>query len=726
MLDNDGNIVASSVGIAELWPAAVPAALAGRPLQDAQSQLGPVATAWAYAHSVVRSTPWVQPPVLLPVAWPIGNGKPARWWQPSLTRIALSSGAGSYWLATAHVTASAVPEATTSQSPDPDEIVQLRDALAHLPGYVLTLRGPEFRISYASPKLASLLGQEELVNRSAAEVLNALQASDALSVITSTYQTGQPFVVRELLLPGSEAAPHYFNVSLRPLRDANQQITGVLVFAQDVTNRFRTAATAAVATAPFQEIVEHLPQITSISSAEGVVEYLSPQWFAYTGQSTDVLYSHDWVDALNSDDWTEVLQELPEHLRKGEAWSWQARIRRYDGEYRLHLAHMEPERNEAGRISRWFGTLTDIQDQSPSPDTPRPDSLQEDPCKELTDNLPQLLWTLKPDGTPDTLNQAAIDYIGPDAQPSTDQGGQQIIPGDDVVQALIDRQHNLGANESWEYQSQIERYDGEIRWFLHRAQPLRDANGTIVKWYGTSTDIQELKQANLQLQQQNEDLLRNNRELDAFVQAAASELRQPIHNLQALFGQMREAVTFHDPDANALLVMADNSLTRWNNTVRNLMQLVKALEQHQLPAEELSLATVTREALLGLHPHLRASGGEVSTHFQSLPTVSYVRPHLLSIITNLLSNSIRQHDPSRPLRLRLESKHTANGRAQLVVQDNGLGMEPSRSTSRSSRTQPAGSGAAGLYLIHRIVEDHGGHLEVESIPGKGTTFCVTL
>ncbi len=602
--------------------------------------------------------------------------------------------------------------------------MQLRDALAHLPGYVLTLRGPELRVSYASPKLASLLGQDKLLDRLAADVLMALQASDALTALTSTYQTGQPFVARELVLPGTEATPHYFNVSIQPLRDANQQISGVLVFGQDVTSRFRPATTPVV-TASYQEIVEHLPQITSISSAEGVVEYLSPQWFAYTGQTTDVLRTHDWVDALNSDDWAQVLQELPEHLRKGEAWSWQARIRRHDGEYRLHLGHMEPERNEAGRISRWFGTLTDVQDQSPDSTPTPPNSLEEDPCKELTDNLPQLLWTLKPDGTADTLNQAGATYIGPKTQQQADLKGQNVVPGDDVVQALGKLQHDFGPDEIWEYQSQIQRHDGEIRWFLHRAQPLRDADGTIVKWYGTSTDIQELKQTTFQLRKQNEDLLRNNRELDAFVQAAASELRQPIHNLHALFGQMREAVTFHDPDANALLVMADNSLTRWNNTVRNLMQLVKALDQNQLPAEELSLATVTREALLGLHPHLRASGGEVSTHFQSLPTVSYVRPHLLSIITNLLSNSIRQHDPSRPLRLRLESRHTANGRAQLVVQDNGLGMEPPRGGSRSSRSQSTGSGA-GLYLIHRIVEDHGGRLEVESVPGKGTTFSVTL
>ncbi|MBC8082206.1 MAG: PAS domain-containing protein [Hymenobacter sp.] len=706
--------------------AAAPAALTGRALSDVQSQLGPVATAWAYAHSTTRAHSSVQPPALLPVASADGAGKPLRWWQPSLTRIVVGAQAGSYWLATAHATTPINPEAAPD-APEPDEVMQLRDALAHIPGYILTLRGPEHRISYAGPKVAALLGQDVLLDRLAADVLAELQVSEALQALDNTYQTGQPFVVRELVRPGDEEAPHYFNVSLQPLRDANQQIAGVLVFGQDVTHRVRQAPPPA-ATAPYQELyqelVEQLPHIACISSAEGMVEYLSPQWFAYTGQVAEVLRTHDWVDALDSDDWTQVLQELPEHLRKGKPWNWSARIRRHDGEYRRHLTQMRPVRNEAGRISRWLGTMTDVQDLHPDPATADPQAV--DPCEELKDALPQLVWTLKPDGAPDSLNQAALTYSGSET-PRSGQAGPSMFPSEDAALALAGWQPDGRPDETWEQQSQLQRSDGEMRWFLHRAQPLRDGAGTLVQWIGTSTDIEELKQNELRLQQQNEDLARNSRELDAFVRAAANELRQPIHNLQALFGQMREAVTFHDPDANALLVMADNSLSRWNSTVNNLMQLVKAQQQHQLPPEELSLATLTREALLGLHPRLRASGGEVSTHFQSLPTVSYVRPHLLSIITNLLSNSIQQHDPSRPLRLRLESKPSPNGRAQLVVQDNGLGIALPRGGSRSSRlhSQAPGSGA-DLYLIHRIVEDHGGRLDVESVPGEGTTFCVTL
>jgi PAS domain S-box-containing protein len=725
LLDNDGNIVAGSVGLAELAPAAAdPSLLVGRLLPDVQLQMGPVATAWAYAHSVVRSMPWVQPPALLPVAAPFGFE--IRWWQPSLTRIDLGDQAVTYWLATAHNTTLAAPTnpIPPSTSLKADEATQLRDALAHIPGYVVTLHGPEHRISYVGPTVAALLGQSQLLGQLAANVLTDLQASDALQAIRHTYQTGQPAAIQQVLLPDNiSKQPRYFTVSLQPLRDANQQITGVLVFGQEVADHVRPSAEAASG-APYQNIVETVPQITSISSAEGVVEYLSPQWFRYTGQPAEALHTHDWVDAINPEDWAQILHDLPEHLQKGEPWSWDARIRRHDGEYRRHIVHMEPTRNEAGRVVRWFGTMTDVQDLQPISDGPSPNA--PDPCLELTDTLPQLLWTLSPDGTAATINKAATSYMGPEALLRAGESMPSLFPGTDVVQALVDRQHSFQVGDTWEHQSLLRQHDGEMRWFLHQAQPLRDAAGNIVKWYGCSTDIQALKQETGQLQQQNEKLLRSNRELDAFVKSAADELRQPIHTLQALFGQMREAVTFHDPDANALLVMADNSLSRWNTTVRNLTQLVKAQQQHQLPQEELSLATLTREALLGLHPHLRASGGEVTTHFQSLPTVSYVRPHLLSIITNLLSNSIGQHDPNRPLRLRLESKPGPTGRAQLVVQDNGLGLEPSQLAGRTSRSPQQMNSAAGLYLINRIVEDHGGSLDVESVPGQGTTFRVTL
>jgi PAS domain S-box-containing protein len=724
LLDNDGNIVAGSVGLAELSSAATNAlALIGRPLLDVQAQLGAVATAWAYAHSVVRLVPWGQPPTLLPVASSAGPGLEPRLWQPSLTRIDLGDQTVTHWLATAHITTLAAPAGATTPpaTPKAEEVTQLRDTLAHIPGYVVTLHGPEHRISYAGPTVAALLGQSQLLGRLATNVLADMQASDALQALTYTYQTGQP-ITQELALPDASNQLRNFRISLQPLRDANQQVSGVLVFGQEVSIPASQAATAS--TTPSQDTNEHLSQITSISSAEGVVEYLSPQWFRYTGQPPEALSTHDWVDALDPEDWARILHELPEHLRKGEPWSWDAHIRRHDGEYRRHIAHMVPTRDANGRIVRWLGTMTDVQDLPPASDSTSANA--PDPCRELTDTLPQLLWTLSPDGTTGTMNKAAASFLPSETQLSAGESVPSLFPGTDVVQALTEQRYSFGPEDTWEYQSQLRRHDGEMRWFLHRAQPLRNAEGQIVKWYGSSTDIEALKQEMAQLLLQNKKLTRSNQELDAFVKSAADELRQPIHNLQALFGQMREAVTFHDPDANALLVMADSSLSRWNATVRNLTQLVKAQEQNQLPPEELSLATLTREALLGLHPHLRASGGEVSTHFQSLPTVSYVRPHLLSIITNLLSSSIKQHDPSRPLRLRLESKPGPAGRAQLVVQDNGLGLEPSRVAGRTSRSPQPTNSAAGLYLINRIVEDHGGSFDVESVPGQGTTFRVTL
>lgn len=716
LLDNDGRIVATSAGVAELLSSSeAQTALTGQLLSSVQAQLGAVATAWAYAHSVVRSSPRMDPPALLPVA--AGPDRNSQWWQPVLKRVSGNAGALPYWLATAQPTTAAAPAA-----PEPEfsseEVTLLRDALAHLPGYVATLRGPEHIVSYAGANVTTLLGQRELLGRSAAAILSATDASGVLRALDHTYQTGRSFVGRELLVPGTEAEPHFLNLSLQPLRDAEHNITGVLVFGQDVTKRVVKPA-APAAPASVQDLAAQLPQITCFSSAEGVIEYFNPMWYAYTGQTADVLTSHDWVDALNADDWGVAIQELPTHLAKGEPWSFAARIRRHDGQYRRHLVHMVPVRNDLGRIVHWFGTMTDIEDIRPDTGEQTQDSF-----RILADALPQFIWTLKPDGTPDYLNKVAEVYLGLTLQELTQQGGRHLVPEEQYAQLEADLQRNLRSGESWELESQVRRHNGELRWFLHRAQPLRDAAGDVVKWCGTSTDIQNTKQAEQQLQEQ----IRRNRELDGFVQSAANELRQPIDNLQALFGELRKAVTFHDPDADALLTMVDSSLSRWSSTVRNLVRLVQVQEQQKLPREELSLAKVTREALLELHPHLRATGGEVSTDFQSLPVVSYVRPHLLSILTQLLSNSLRYHDPARPLRLRLESKAGPAGRVQLMVQDNGLGMDlPRQGTRLFQRFHPQATGPGmGLYLVHRIVEANGGRLEVESVPGKGTTFCVTL
>jgi signal transduction histidine kinase len=238
-----------------------------------------------------------------------------------------------------------------------------------------------------------------------------------------------------------------------------------------------------------------------------------------------------------------------------------------------------------------------------------------------------------------------------------------------------------------------------------------------------SAHNQELALANRQLQRTNSDL-------DNFVYAASHDLKQPINNLVGLFEELRYVITFPDPEEEALLPMLDEALAQLSTTVEDLAAVGQVQRDVNLPAETVPLAELTQEVLQTLQPQVQAARARITTDFAAAPTITYSRANLRTILLNLLSNSLKYADPARRCRIHL-SLWKQDGRPVLLVEDNGLGFDVQRHQEelfqlfRRFHTHTEGTGV-GLYLINRIVQGNGGHIEVESEIGEGSTFRVYL
>ncbi len=136
----------------------------------------------------------------------------------------------------------------------------------------------------------------------------------------------------------------------------------------------------------------------------------------------------------------------------------------------------------------------------------------EDRLRLVIDTIPAMAWSLLPDGTVDFLNQRWLNYAGVSMEQYIEAPTSAIHP-DDTPRALEKWRAAMTAREPYEDEMRLRRADGQYRWFLIRTVPLRDEQGNIAKWYGTSTDIEELKQA--------EDTLRRNQ---AFFAAEAQRI----------------------------------------------------------------------------------------------------------------------------------------------------------------------------------------------------------
>jgi formate hydrogenlyase transcriptional activator len=125
----------------------------------------------------------------------------------------------------------------------------------------------------------------------------------------------------------------------------------------------------------------------------------------------------------------------------------------------------------------------------------------EEGLRTILDTIPTQAWCLRADGTVDYSNQRFHDYTG------ISRGGPPVAAhSDDARRAAKFRQELLSAAKPGELEVRLRRHDGEYRWFMIRAEPLRDERGNVVRWYGTNTDIEDLKRAEAKLRQDEQEL----------------------------------------------------------------------------------------------------------------------------------------------------------------------------------------------------------------------------
>jgi PAS domain S-box-containing protein len=182
----------------------------------------------------------------------------------------------------------------------------------------------------------------------------------------------------------------------------------------------------------------------------------------------------------------------------GESDEGEARLRRRDGLYRWFLIRAQAFRDESGKIVRWYGTSTDIDDRKRAEKALRSNERN---LSLIINTMPTLAWSAAPDGSVDFLNQRWLDYTGLSPEQALGRGWTAAIHPDNLNRIAEYWQSIMQTGEPGEIEARFRRFDGEYRWFLFRANALRDESGNIVKWYGTNTDIDDRKRAEAQVEQ---------------------------------------------------------------------------------------------------------------------------------------------------------------------------------------------------------------------------------
>ena len=237
-------------------------------------------------------------------------------------------------------------------------------------------------------------------------------------------------------------------------------------------------------------IINAIPALAWSARPDGSAEFFNENCLAYLGLSLEQLRGSGWTVAVHPDDLSALLAAWESIMSSGKPGEVKTRLRRFDGEYRWFLFRANPIRDESGLVSGWLGVSTDLEDRKRAPEA-LPASERD--LRSVMNTIPTTAWTSRPDGYCDFLNQRWLDYAGMSGEQAQAWGWTAAIHPDDVGGLVEYWQSCLASGMPAQTEARMRRFDGAYRWFLFRANPLRDESGNIVKWYGTNIDIEDRK-----------------------------------------------------------------------------------------------------------------------------------------------------------------------------------------------------------------------------------------
>ncbi len=309
----------------------------------------------------------------------------------------------------------------------------------------------------------------------------------------------------------------YRQISSNPIKDADGQIIGSVSVVRDITEHKKTDEVLRTSEERFRTMANSIPQLAWIARADGFIFWYNQRWYDYTGTTPEQMEGWGWQSVHDPKVLPEVMERWKTAIATGEPFDMEFPLLGADKVFRPFLTRILPLKNEQGRVTQWFGTNTDLSERKRAEEEL---ALNEREFRLLAESMPQIVWTTRVDGWNTYFNQKWVDYTGLTLEESYGHGWNKPFHPDDQQRAWDAWQNAVLHNAPYLLQCRLRRADGVYRWWLIHGVPVLDENGKIIKWYGTCTDINDLKQteeAMLQSQDRFNLLIKNIRSVVALI-----------------------------------------------------------------------------------------------------------------------------------------------------------------------------------------------------------------
>ncbi|HXQ73909.1 MAG TPA: PAS domain-containing protein [Pyrinomonadaceae bacterium] len=406
-----------------------------------------------------------------------------------------------------------------------------------------------------------------------------------------------------------------------------------------------------------------------------------------------------------------------------------------DGAQRTIRIVAHPALDASGNIVEFVGTTVDITEQI-NARVELESALDEikkseDRLRLIIDTIPTMSWGNQPDGSAEFLSRSWLAYTGLSLEESRNWGWTVVLHPEDSMALTEKWRAAVATGKPFEAEARFRRADGEYRWCLCRAVPLRDEAGNILQWYGTTTDIEDRKRAEEVARKAQAELAHVTRvmTMGELVASIAHEVNQPLGAIVTNGHACVRLLSREAPDLDKSREVVERMIKdgmRASEVIKRIRELL-----HKTPVEKapVNINETIEEVIALVHGDVLRSKVHLKSQLAAhLPPVLGDRIQLQQVILNLILNARDAMSGEHTRKLQITSRRNTTGAIVVAVRDTGHGfeIEDAKRIFEPFFTTKTGGMGLGLSISRTIIEAHGGTLRAAKNEDKGATIQFIL